>query len=91
MVMMGDYLVSQVQADGSWAANTGSRPQSCWWWFDWDSCNVPAYSLPLTAYNIMSMAKLFAMTGNITYRDVLTRAAQTINHISCYRRNMANI
>ncbi|HLF26956.1 MAG TPA: PKD domain-containing protein [Anaerolineae bacterium] len=76
LISMTTYLLNQRTADGVWPppATRGGEPVT-WWWSD---TPVAGRSPALTAYNIVGLGKLYDLTGNITYREAMTRAAQTM-------------
>ncbi len=75
MVRMADYLVSQQLPSGMWVANTGGFTENLWWLTDFNGVGSHPAS---TAYNIMGLRRVYEMTGDTVYRDVITRAASAL-------------
>ncbi len=73
LVRMADFLLTRRRPDFTWSTTaSGGRPEMLWWFHDEPS---NGYSPALSAYTVNGLANMYAQTGNIAYRDAVTRAA----------------
>jgi prenyltransferase beta subunit len=64
-----DYLITQQDVSGGWISDDPNEQDHWWNDFGWTQP-----STPFTAYNIISLAKAFQLTGNQAYKDAVTSA-----------------
>lgn len=66
-----NYLISQQKAPGYWVSDEydGSKD----WWSDLGAWNP---STPFTAYTVIALSKAYRLSGNLSYKTVINKAAQ---------------
>lgn len=89
LVAMADYLITQQGSDGLWPANLGSSSVSNVFWNDVGGANGQHSSM--TAYNMVSMGKLYELTGDSAYLDSLTLGAAALTTLPFSRTHSVAI